>query len=92
MKENSPISFNHVHQIVRGRIGLPDSNITITNPILAQDSLDFVLVDVCKGYSIRNRDTSLIFLADCDIGWPLIETDAKAFKFPFDDLFVAQGF
>ena len=86
-----PVALDHIHQIIRCNIRLPNSDICVANFIFAQNGLDLILVDVRERHGVRDRDAALVFLTDGDRGWFLVEADAEAFKLGFDDLFVGEG-
>jgi len=65
-RRHEPISFYYVDQIIGSRIGFPNGNIDVIDPIFAEDSFDFVLVDVRERYGIRNRDASFFLSANDD--------------------------
>ena len=88
----APVSLNYIHQVVRGRVRLPDGDVRVADAILTQNRLDFIVIDVRERDGVRDRDPALIFLAHSDVGWFLVESDPEAFEFGLDDLFVAQGF
>lgn len=94
MQENQglPVAFDHVHKIIRSAVWFANGNITIAKFILAQDSLNFILVDVCEGNGVRDCNSTLVFLANID-GWRLlVEPYTKSFELSFDDLLVTKGF
>ena len=63
-RRNEPISFYHIDQIVCSRIRFPNGNIDVVDPIFAEDSFDFVLVDVRQRHGIRDRDASFFLSAN----------------------------
>lgn len=86
---NAPIALNNVHQIISSRIGLADGNIHIVDFVLAANGLDLILIDIGQRHSICDGDAALFLPAEQDGRWALIQADAEAFKFGFDELFVA---
>ena len=51
-----------------------------------------IVVNMGKGNSVGNANAALVFLLEDDIWGFLVDADAEAFKFGFDDSFVSQGF
>ena len=47
--------------------------------------------DVAQRNSASDGDTTLVLLLEGDIGWLLVDPNAKSFQFTLDDPFVCQG-
>ena len=46
------------------------------------------MVNVREGHSARNVQATLVLLLEGDIGWGLVDADAKALKLGLDDSLV----
>ena len=42
----APVSFNHVDQVVRGRVWLTDGDVGIADTVFTEYSLDLVVIDI----------------------------------------------
>ena len=62
------VPFNNVHQVIRSSVRLSNRNIGVCYPVLAQDSLDFIVVYIRKWHGVRDGYTTLVFLPN-DYRW-----------------------
>jgi len=61
-----PVPFDNVNQVICRSVRLPNRNVGVCYPVLAQDSLDFIVVYIRKWHGVRNGDTSLVLLPNDD--------------------------
>lgn len=60
------VSFNNIHQVIRRSVRLPNRDVCICYPILAQNGLDFIVVDIRKRHSVGDGYATLVLLPDVD--------------------------
>jgi hypothetical protein len=92
VQSHLPIAFYHINQVISGSIRFPNSNVGITDLVLAKHGLDFVMVDVRQWDGVSDSNPTLIFLPHQDGRRLLVKSYTKTFKFAFDDRFVPKGF
>ena len=85
-----PVALDHVHQIICGRAWLPNCNVGIVDAVFTEDGLDLIMIYVRERNSVRDRNATLVFLADSDGWWFLVEPDPETFQLCLDDGFVAE--
>ena len=88
--KNIPVSFNHVYQIVRSRIGLPDGDVDVVDLVLAEDGLDLVLVNVRQRHGVGDRDAALFLSTYENRRRLFVQSDPEAFQFGLDEFLVAE--
>jgi hypothetical protein len=57
-----PVTLYHIHQVIRSDVRLTYGNIAVIETVFAQDSLDFVVVDIRQGHRVGNGNATLVFL------------------------------
>ena len=87
-----PIAFNDIDEVVCRCIGFSNGDVGVANLVLAENGLNFVLVDVGEGNGVGDSDTAFLFLADNNVWWRLVEPYSKTFEFLFNDFLVAERF
>lgn len=86
------VSLNNVHQVIRRGVRLPNRHVRVCYPILTQNGLNLVVVDVRERDGVCNGYTALILPSNHDRWWSLVQSNSKTFEFGFDNFFVAEGF
>ena len=87
-----PVPFDNVHQVVRRSVRLSDRDIGVRYPVLAEDSLDFIVVYIRKWHGVRDGYTTLVLLPNDDRWRFLVQPDPETFELGFDYFLVAEGF
>ncbi len=86
-----PVSLNDIYEIICSRVGFTNGDVGVVNLVLAENSLDFVLVDIGERNGIGDGDTALFFSSDKDGRRTLVQANSKALQFSFDDFLVSEG-
>ena len=85
------VSLNDIHQVIRGSVRLSNRDVCVCYPVLAENSLDLVVVGVRERDGVRYSYAALVFLPNGDRRRLLVQSDPETFEFGFDDFLVAEG-
>ena len=86
-----PVPLDHIHEVVCVDTSLSNRDVRIVNPVLAQDGLDLVVIDVCERDGVGDVDAALVLLAHGDIWGLLVEPNTETLELGLNDRLVAEG-